>query len=81
MQESIEQVYADCEYVETDPEGGEASSVGSPDAADVTKNDEFIQPKSSDHTEGSNSGSFKSLAEEFSVAEKNLLPMMQTWRT
>ena len=46
VQESIEQVYADFEYVETDPEGSEAGSVTSPDAAAVvTKIDEFIQPK------------------------------------
>lgn len=70
VQESIEQVYADFEYVETDPEGGEAGSVTSPDAAVVTKIDEFIQPKTSDHAEGSSSGSLKVLAEEFSVAEK-----------
>ena len=70
VQESIEQVYADFEYVETDPEGGEAGSVTSPDAAVVTKIDEFIQPKTSDHADGSSSGSFKVLAEEFSVAEK-----------
>ena len=64
-------MYADFEYVETDPEGGEAGSATSPDAAAViTKVDEFIQPKTSDHVEGSSSGSFKVLAEEFSVAEK-----------
>ena len=71
VQESIEQVYADFEYVETDPEGGEAGSVTSPDAAAVvTKIDDFVQPKTSDNVEGSCSGSFKVLAEEFSVAQK-----------
>ena len=71
VQESIEQVYVDFKYVETDPEGSEASSVAIPDAAVATKIDEFVQLKTSDHTEGPNSDYFKSLAEEFSVTEKS----------
>ena len=38
--------------------------------ASWSKIDEFIQPKTSGHADGSSSGSFKALAEEFSVAEK-----------
>ena len=68
VQESIEQVRADFgyEYVD-DPEGDESGTVSSPAA----KIDDFLQLKASDHgAEGENSDSFKSLAEEFSVAEK-----------
>ena len=34
------------------------------------KTNDFIQPKTSDHTEGSDGGYFKSLADEFTVLEK-----------
>ena len=71
VQESTDQVYADFEfeYVD-DPEGNESGTVSSP-AAVKTKIDKFLQAKASDHgAEGEVSDSFKSLAEEFSVAEK-----------
>jgi len=74
VQESIDQIrfYADFEYVESETEGAQA--LGDPEAnvdtAVANKIDNFIQPKPSDLGEGSGGDSFKSLAEEFSVAEK-----------
>ena len=72
VQESIDQIYADFEYVESETEGVQAQ--GNPEAntntAVATKIDNFIQPKPSELGEGSSSDSFRSLAEEFSVAEK-----------
>ena len=73
VQDSIEKVYADFEDYETSPESGEASTECSDAAvatAVATKINDFIQPKTSDHAEGSDGGSFKSLADEFSVLEK-----------
>ena len=81
VQESIEQVYADFEYVETNPEGGEEGSVMSPDAAVVTKIDEFIQPKTSDHAGGSSSVLSRSWQRNLVLRRKHPLPLMQTWRT
>ena len=71
VQESIEQARADFEYEYVDdPEGNESGHVSSPAAAS-TKIDDFLQLKASDHgAEGENGDSFKSLAEEFSVAER-----------
>ena len=73
VQESIDQIYADFEYVESESEGPqnqvnpEANAV----TAVATKIDNyFIQPEPSDLGEGSSSDSFKTPAEEFSVAEK-----------
>ena len=72
VQESIDQIYADFEYVESETEGVQAQ--GNPEAktntAVATKIDNFIQPKPSEPSEGSSGDSFKSLAVEFSVAEK-----------
>ena len=73
VQDSIEKVYADFEDYETVPETGEASTECSDTAVATTvatKINDFIQPKTSDHAEGSDGGSFKSLADEFSVLEK-----------
>ena len=73
VQDSIEKVYADFEDYETGPESGEASTECSDTAVATTvatKINDFIQPKTSDHAEGSDGGSFKSLADEFSVLEK-----------
>ena len=76
VQDSIEKVYADFEDYETGPESGEASAECSDTAVATTvatKINDFIQPKTSDHAEarpGSDGGSFKSLADEFSVLEK-----------
>ena len=74
VQDSIETVYADFEDYETGPESGEASTECSDTAVETavaTKINDFIQPKISDHAEGSDADSFKSLADEFSVLEKN----------
>ena len=72
MQESIHRIYADFEYVESESEGPQNQV--SPEANNVTavatKIDNFIQPEPSDLGEGSSSDSFKTLAEEFSVAEE-----------
>ena len=72
VQESIDQIYADFEYVESETEGVQAQ--GNPEAntntAVASEIDNFIQSKPSELGEGSSSDSFKSLAEEFSVAEK-----------
>ena len=57
VQDSIEKVYADFEDYETSPESGEASTECS-DTAVATKINDFIQPKTSDHAEGSDGGSF-----------------------
>ena len=65
--------YAYFQDYETGPESGEASTECSDTAvatAVATKINDFIQPKTSDHAEGSDGGSFKSLADEFSVLEK-----------
>ena len=73
VQDSIEKVYADFEDYETGPESGEASTECSDTAVATTvatKINDFIQPKTSDQAEGSDGGSFKSLADEFSVLEK-----------
>ena len=75
VQDSIEKVYADFEDYETVPETGEVSTECSDTAVATTvatKINDFIQPKTSDHAEGSDGGSFKSLADEFtcSVLEK-----------
>ena len=73
VQDSIEKVYADFEDYETGPESGEASTECSDTAVATTvatKINDFIQPKTSDPAEGSDGGSFKSLADEFSVLEK-----------
>ena len=73
VQDSIETIYADFEDYETGPESGEASTECSDTAVATTvatKINDFIQPKTSDHAEGSDGGSFKSLADEFSVLEK-----------
>ncbi|CAH3195375.1 unnamed protein product, partial [Porites evermanni] len=61
--------YADFEDYETGPESGEASTECS-DTAVATKINDFIQPETSAHTEGSDGDSFKSIADEFSVLEK-----------
>ena len=72
VQESIDQIYADFEYVESETEGAQAQGKqeANTDNAVATKIDNFIQPKPSDLGEGSSGDSFKSLAEEFSVVEK-----------
>ena len=72
VQESIDQIYADFEYVESENEGAQAqvNPEANTDTAVATKIDNFIHPKPSDVGEGSSSDSFKTLAEEFSVAEK-----------
>ena len=72
VQESIDQIYADFEYVESETEGAQAqvNPEANTDTAVATKINNFIQPKPSDLGEGSSSDSFKTLAEEFSVAEK-----------
>ena len=72
VQEFIDQIYADFEYVESETEGAQAqvNPEANTDTAVATKIDNFIQPKPSDLGELSSSDSFKTLAEEFSVAEK-----------
>ena len=73
VQDSMEKIYADFQNYETGPESGEASTECSDTAGSTTvatKINDFIQPKTSDHAEGSDGGSFKSLADEFSVLEK-----------
>lgn len=72
VQESIDQIYADFEYVESESEGAQAqvNPRANTDTAVATKIDNFIQPEPSDLGEGSSSDSFKTLAEKFSVAEK-----------
>ena len=72
VQESIDQIYADFEYVESESEGpqNQVSPEANTVTAVATKIDNFIQPEPSDLGEGSSSDSFKTLAEEFSVAEK-----------
>ena len=61
VQESIDQIYADFEYVESETEGVQAQ--GNPEAntntAVATKIDNFLQPKPSELGEGSSSDSFK----------------------
>lgn len=60
VQGSIDQIYADFEYVESEAEGAQAQ--GNPEAntdnAVATKIDNFIQPKTSDLGEGSSGDSF-----------------------
>ena len=68
VQDSIEKVYANFEDYETGPEGGEVSTEFL-DTAVATKINDFIKPKTSDHAEGLDSDSFKSL-DEFSILEK-----------
>ncbi|KAK2560970.1 hypothetical protein P5673_016093 [Acropora cervicornis] len=64
--------YADFEYVESESEGpqNQVNPEANTDTAGATKIDNFIQPEPSDLEEGSSSDSFKTLAEEFSVAKK-----------
>lgn len=73
VQESIDQIYADFEYVESETEGAQAQGKqeANTDNAVATKIDNFIQPKPSDLGEGSSGDSFKSLAEEFSGCREN----------
>ena len=73
MQESTDQIYADFDYVESESEGpqNQVNPEANTDTAVAIKMDNFIQPQPSDLGEGSSSDSFKTLAEEFSVAEKN----------
>ena len=62
VQDSIEKVYADFDDYETGPEGSEGSTECSDTAvatAVATKINDFIQPKTSDHAEGSDGNSFK----------------------
>ena len=68
VQDSIEKVYANFEDYETGPEGGEVSTEFL-DTAVATKINDFIKPKTSDHAEGLDGDSFKSL-NEFSILEK-----------
>ena len=68
VQDSIEKVYANFEDYETGPEGGEVSTEFL-DTAVATKINDFIKPKTSDHAEGLDGDSFKSL-DEFSILEK-----------
>ena len=72
VQESIDQIYANFEYVESESEGpqNQVSPEANTVTAVATKIDNFIQPEPSDLGEGSSSDSFKTLAEEFSFAEK-----------
>ena len=72
VQESIDQIYADFEYVESESEGpqNQVNPEANTDNAMATKINNFIQPEPSDLGEESSSDSFKMLAEEFSVAEK-----------
>ena len=74
VQESIDQIYADFEYVESESESegaqAQVNTEANTDTTVVTKIDNFIQPEHSDLGQGSSSASFKMLAEEFSVAEK-----------
>ena len=58
--------------MDSETEGAQAqvNPEANTDTAVATKIDNFIQPKPSDLGEGSSSDSFKTLAEEFSVAEK-----------
>ena len=60
VQESIDQIYADFEYVESETEGAQAqvNPEANTDTAVTTKIDNFIQPKPSDLGEGSSSNSF-----------------------
>ena len=73
IQESVDQIYAVIEYVESETEDAQAqvSQEANTDTAVATKIDNFIMPKASDPGEGSSCDSFESLDEEFSVAEKN----------
>lgn len=80
-QESILQFYADFEFLETSSEGAEAGGKASSDAVVATKIDEFIQAEASGSGEGSNSDSFKSLAEEFSVADANVADVVNSLLT
>ena len=75
VQESIDQIYADFAYVESESEGAQAqvNPEANTDTTVATKIDNFIQPEPSDLGEGSSGDSFKTLAEEFSVAEKTAL--------
>ena len=68
VQDSIEKVYANFEDYETGPEGGEVSTEFL-DTAVATKINDFIKPKTSDHAEGLDGDSLKSL-DEFSILEK-----------
>ena len=70
--ESIDQIYADFEYVESESEGpqNQVNPEANTDNAMATKINNFIQPEPSDLGEESSSDSFKTLAEEFSVAKK-----------
>ena len=73
VQESIDHIYADFKYVESESEGpqNQVSPEANAVTAVATKIDNFIQPEPSDLGEGSSSDSFKTLAEELSVAGKN----------
>lgn len=81
MQESLDQIYADFEYVESETEGAQAqvNPVVNTDTAVATKIDNLIQPKPSDTGEGSSNDSFESLAEEFGVTEKSA-PATRIWQ-
>ena len=81
VQESTDQIYADFEYVESELEGpqNQVSPEANTVTALATKIDNFIQPEPSDLGEGSSSDSFKTLAQEFSVAE-NVQPLIQVWQ-
>ena len=72
VKESLDQIYADFNHVESETEGAQAqeNQVANTDTAVATKIDNFTQPKPSDPGEGSSNDSFESLAEEFSVTEK-----------
>ena len=83
VQESIDQIYADFEYVESESEGpqNQVSPEANAVTAVATKIDNFIQPEPSDLGEGSSRDSFKTLAEEFSVSKKKQLqPLIQVWQ-
>ena len=82
VQESIDQIYADFEYVESESEGpqNQVSPEDNTVTAVTTKIDNFIQPEPSDLGEGSSSDSFKTLAEEFSVAEKTAPAIDSIWQ-
>ncbi|KAK2561756.1 hypothetical protein P5673_015136 [Acropora cervicornis] len=72
VQESIDQIYADFEYVESESEGpqNQVSPEANTVTAVATKINNFIEPEPSDLGEGSSSGSFKTLAEELSLRQE-----------
>ena len=84
VQESIDQIYADFEYVETKSEGpqNQVNPEANTDTAVATKIDNFIQLEPSDLGEGSSSDSLKRLLRRSVLQKKQLQPLIRvcSWR-